>query len=387
MQLISVRYTEFEGTDQEWKLEELTLGPINLLVGKNASGKSRSLNIIGSLARNLSNERKPGLSSHYDVSFDHQGTRLRYRLKVEDHQVQEEQFWIDGELKMDRGQGREGLIWTDQRGGGTMFPFQPPQDELAVVTRRDAIQHPYLQPLYEWGASLRHYYFGSQLGKDRLAVFVEKGGLQLDDKDANAVVALFKKGEKDLGNPYKEAVIADMARLDYPLDNVIVAPPVSIRISGAPAELVGLTVKESGLRGVTDQHSMSQGMFRTLSLIIQVNYAQMKGRATCLLIDDIGEGLDFDRSCRLIGLLREKAKKSSIQLIMSTNDRFVMNKVPLDEWSVLQRQGSTVRVRNYSNSKELFDEFKFTGLSNFDFLATDFANEEAAIHEEIGGVR
>ena len=32
-------------------------------------------------------------------------------------------------------------------------------------------------------------------------------------------------------------------------------------------------------------------------------------------------------------------------------------------------------------------EFEFTGLSNFDFLATDFANEEAAIHEEAGGLR
>jgi len=66
---------------------------------------------------------------------------------------------------------------------------------------------------------------------------------------------------------------------------------------------------------------------------------------------------------------------------MSTNDRFVMNNVPLEEWCVLQRRGSVVRVLNYTNSKELFDEFKFTGLSNFDFLAMDFANEEAVAHE------
>jgi hypothetical protein len=107
----------------------------------------------------------------------------------------------------------------------------------------------------------------------------------------------------------------------------------------------------------------------------------MAKKATCVLIDDIGEGLDFDRSCSLIDVLRRKAQESAVQLIMATNDRFVMNKVPLEEWSVFVREGNRVRVRNYENSKAVFDEFKFTGLSNFDFLATDFVNEEAAVHE------
>ena len=130
---------------------------------------------------------------------------------------------------------------------------------------------------------------------------------------------------------------------------------------------------------------MSQGMFRALSILVQINYFQMANKSTCILIDDIGEGLDFDRSCRLIDLLREKAERSSVQLILSTNDRFVMNRVPLEEWSFLQRQGGHVRVRNYENSRSLFEEFKFTGLSNFSFLEMDFVNamvgSEAAANE------
>jgi hypothetical protein len=133
-----------------------------------------------------------------------------------------------------------------------------------------------------------------------------------------------------------------------------------------------------------DQFEMSQGMFRALSILIQVNYAGMAHQSYCILIDDIGEGLDFDRSTRLIELLREKALESSFQLIMATNDRFVMDRVPLEEWSVLQRHGGHVRVLNYANSRELFEDFKFTGLSNFSFLETDFAKgpiEEATAHE------
>jgi hypothetical protein len=63
---------------------------------------------------------------------------------------------------------------------------------------------------------------------------------------------------------------------------------------------------------------------------------------------------------------------------MSTNDRFVMNKVPLEEWCLLQRNGNHVRVRNYQNSKAAFDRFKVTGLNNFDFLATDFIEKVGA---------
>lgn len=59
---------------------------------------------------------------------------------------------------------------------------------------------------------------------------------------------------------------------------------------------------------------------------------------------------------------------------MATNSKFVMNRVPLEEWSVLQRRGSQVKVLNHHNSAALFDEFRFTGLSNFSFFEMDFAN-------------
>ncbi|MGC8643028.1 MAG: hypothetical protein ACP5XB_24480 [Isosphaeraceae bacterium] len=210
-----------------------------------------------------------------------------------------------------------------------------------------------------------------------MGFLVEKEGGKPDDKDPNAVVALYQRAEKEFKDEFKQAIIREMDELDYQIEDVGLKSPVSTRaLSGAP--WVGLYVKEKGLSGITDQHSMSQGMFRALSILVQVNYSRMAKTATCVLIDDIGEGLDFDRSCRLIDLLRKKASESNIQLILATNDRFVMNRVPLEEWSVLQRQGNHVRVRNYQNSRDVFEEFKFTELSNFDFFATDFLEEEVA---------
>jgi ABC-type Na+ transport system ATPase subunit NatA len=131
-------------------------------------------------------------------------------------------------------------------------------------------------------------------------------------------------------------------------------------------------------------------MFRALSVLILLNYAAIASRPSCIIIDDIGEGLDFERSCKLIDVIRKKAAASDVQLVVSTNDKFVMNEVPLEEWSVLRRQGNHVSVLNHDNSRAIFEEFRFTGLSNFSFFEMDFVNsppEEVVAHEEAGGVR
>jgi hypothetical protein len=52
-----------------------------------------------------------------------------------------------------------------------------------------------------------------------------------------------------------------------------------------------------------------------------------------------------------------------------------MNRVPLEEWVVLQRKGTHIYSKNNDNSKKLFEDFKFTGLSNFSFFEMDFAGE------------
>ncbi len=117
---------------------------------------------------------------------------------------------------------------------------------------------------------------------------------------------------------------------------------------------------------------ISQGMFRALSLIIQINYFSFLNKPSCIVIDDIGEGLDFERATKLIQLLIQKSEKSDVQLIMSTNDRFVMNNVPLKYLSIIQRVSKGSKIYNYQNSKKIFDEFEFTGLNNFDFFAKKF---------------
>ena len=115
-----------------------------------------------------------------------------------------------------------------------------------------------------------------------------------------------------------------------------------------------------------------RGMFRAFSVLVQLNYYILCGHKGFVIIDDIGEGLDFARAKLLVALLIRKAAASGIQLIMSTNDSFIMNAVDIEHWAVIMREGNKISLFNYENSREIFEEFKFTGLNNFDFYASEF---------------
>ena len=387
MRLKSIDYSQYQGTEREWNLTGLTLGPVNLVVGKNATGKSRTLNIINGLAHLLCGKKKPNelTTGSYHTTFEHDGRILHYTLEIKDRAVTKEVFKDGDRELLKRGAGGAGKIFHEQQ--NQHFDFQSPESESAVVTRVDKIQHSFLEPLAEWGGGVRHYDCGGTMGRPVIALLV-KDGPQPDPTDANAVIALFRKAEQDFPVAFTEAVRKDMNEIGYDVEAIGVMTPTDVQIYAptyAPVNPVILYAKERDLPTVTQQTDMSQGMFCALAVLIHVNYAAIASRPNCIIIDDIGEGLDFDRSLGLIEVVQRRTAESDVQLLMATNDRFVMNNVPLKAWSVLRRSGGRVRVMNYGNSKAIFDDFKFTGLSNFSFLEMDFAEgslaEEPVAHE------
>lgn len=373
MKLVSLEYSENLGRDQEWLLKKLTLGDKNLIVGKNSAGKSRTLNVLASLARSLSSAQSVLLQSgNYSCEWIHSdGRSFNYSYIVEDGKVISEILKIDEAIYLDRQSGGVGTILYEQVNGGQHLPFQAPENEFAISMRRDTLQHSFIEPLHKWASEVRHYMFGSQMGKEHMAIFMPNMP-SVDDKDPNQIVGLMRNAVRDYGEQFVSAMIKHMQKLGYDVEGIDLGFPVSLLPQLVPPGLNSIRVKERGVRGYVDQVTMSQGMYRVLALLIHVNYLMLKQSSTCVIIDDIGEGLDFERSCLLISILREIADVSNIQIIMSTNDRFVMNEVPLSEWTVLHREGSVVSVSNYLNSKEKFDEFRFTGLSNFSFFEMDF---------------
>lgn len=376
VKLESIRYSEFTGTDKEWNLEEVRTENTSLIVGKNASGKSRFLSVISSLAKLLTGEvSKLFVNADYTASFISSGVIFTYTVVIIESQVVKETLVHDGKTVLDRGGKGIGKIWAQKL--KKYIDFEAPKDQLAAKNRRDSIQHPFFEDLHTWASLLKYFQFGTLLGKDRLIMAAELSSVyeEMTDEVRNAdeVLTLYIKAYTKFGADFDRCILSDLAFLGYDCTDVGAESAESNLVKGAP--LVWLYVKERDVIPKISQINMSQGMFRALSLVIHFNYCIFCEVPRTILIDDIGEGLDFSRSQALIKLLYRHATKNNIQLMMTTNDRFVMNSVPLVNWGVVTRSGSNVRLLNYSNSRQIFDEFEHLGLNNFDFFSTNFFEE------------
>ena len=369
MILRKIDYHEFDEEPNYWALKELTLGKINLFVGKNATGKTNTLTKIAWLGNMLAGLRPQLLKSgSYDVQFADDDV-YKYNLSIYRGNVISEKLEINGDVKLIRSSDGTGKIYANEL--KQEIKFQLPANQLVAVARRDTIQHPYLKKLSDWADGMKMYAFGSSMKQEY--------GKRLDAPDSiingnsDNTVEVFIAGNLEFDNEYKEVVLSSMQRIGYDLTDVdAICWPHSEKYIEYKDCFLFVVEKEGNI--TINQSDMSQGMFRALSIIIHITYHVLMKTTGTIIIDDIGEGLDFDRSSKLIQLLMEIAENNNIQLIMSTNDRFVMNNVPLEYWQVIQRKGGECQAFNYQNSKEKFDEFEYTGLNNFDFLRTDFIN-------------
>lgn len=82
--------------------------------------------------------------------------------------------------------------------------------------------------------------------------------------------------------------------------------------------------------------------------------------------------MDYKRATLLGKIVFEDCAKENIQLISSSNDSFLMDVVDISSWQILRRNKTKVKALNETNSRDMFDYFRLTGLSNFDLFASDF---------------
>ncbi len=372
MYLRKLSFRENEGKKIEWLIDDVSRGEINLIVGKNSSGKTRTLNALSDLVSML---RGKGTSASgpvsYDLLFSNSENLMRYELEYDQETIRMERLYVGEELVLERGEEGNGLIKYEATPGSMFLEFEIPHNHLACYAKRDRLQHPFIEIIHGWAISLRRFDFSGDLGKSRYAIksaFVAK---EMDWSITNntLVPVITIAGQEFPG--FRELVLEDMREISYELEDFGVVH-FSERFGDVSQDRYAVFTTEMGLEKQVTQRDMSQGMFRAFSVLSQLNYYILCGHRGFVIIDDIGEGLDFARAKHLVQLLIRKAKKAGIQLIMSTNDSFIMNAVDIENWAVLMREGNKISLFNYENSREIFEEFKFTGLNNFDFLASEF---------------
>ena len=366
MHLTSIKYDEFLGDPREWILAELAIDKVVLIVGKNASGKTRSLNVISGLAGLISSERDVFSSGNYDVNFVDGANNYNYVLVMNEGQVVEERFSNNNEVLLERSQDGTGSLYATQI--NDRLRFKVPDNRLAIVAKRDEEQHSYLNPLHAWAENLIHHSFTDAQEKRTFITFAKE---KIKSRHKHHPIGLLKKGIDRFGNEYIESIIHDFTTVGYSISDIAYVQPRDMEVVEGPL-IYCLSVQEEELLARTDQNHMSDGMYRTLSLIIKLNYFLYEQSDSVLLVDDVGEGLDFGRAKNLVKLIIDKSVGRNIQIIMTTNDQFIMNGIPIDYWAISIRKGDKVSFVTHKTNPEEFERFKFIGLNNFEFFASEF---------------
>lgn len=382
MKIKKIRYSENEGQPNEWVLNEFELDEINLLVGKNASGKTRILNLIAALSSALSRQGVLYDAGYYCIDFESDHNLIHYELKYNKKQIEKELLNINGEPFLTRGIDGSGKMKNFAVENGKTLDFKIPTHQV-VVNRYDEYQYPYLKEFNDWANNVRYFNFNTDLGKNILTTTGDDPNIDLlNFKETNKTIEVVKYAFKKFKSPFVKNVVKDFNSLGYNILSMDLEP-LNLGELNKGGKLVGIVIQEFDRKGVTDQIQMSMGMFRALAIVIHLAFYELNKIPGTVLIDDIGEGLDYERATKLIKLLMEKASKNEIQLLMSSNDKFVMNNISLEYWQLLNRIGEKVTVYNHKNSSQIFKDFEFTGLNNFDFFSTEFFKE--GLKEESNG--
>ena len=341
--------TSFKYKTPNWEISRLTnLGAANLLVGQNASGKSRTIHALESTAHFMRAVKSLHAESDFSVEItflteDSTPSKLEYSFSVKNEKITKELLKKDNHTILRRS-GATAILEGD--------PVNPPENKLITQVRRDKKLYPEIERLMEWAEGVTAISFSD------INPFTNALGpsLQINPKLFSDLVSEFTSSEKKM-------FLKEAREIGYSVSD--------IRCS-AFRDYKFVEIKENYIKSPVAEFNLSNGMIRVLYVLAYL--IKMKNRTTTslLLIDDLGEGLDYKKVVKLGEKVFLLCQTSGVQIIATSNDSHLMDIVDISKWQILNCNRSTVTSLNASTHPDLFNAFRLTGLSNYDFFSSDF---------------
>lgn len=346
-----MRIKSFSYKDAFYELESVDFQTTNLVVGQNATGKTRLLMGLNFLTKTLITDRQKSggplnLICTTEFVTDNDGT-LEYSIMVKSGLVGRELLILDGRKIIERNPV-SCKIYSFKTQNYEIFT--PPKDKLVIQIRRDTDAYPHIERLIDWAENSYGFRFGNVFqGWDNF--------FMLDDLPNIAEMY------NSINSKNQQMIINHLTTIGFQISQI------TAQVRDARTLIY---IHEIGINKPITTIEISQGLLRTIYVLIFIQYLIDKKKTATIFIDDLGEGLDYKRATELGKILFRICEENKIQLIVTSNDSFLMETISITYWNVLTRNGKTVKSLNKFNQPDLFENFKYTGLSNFDFFSSDY---------------
>lgn len=341
-----MRLINFGFKENSWHLHTIEgIQPSNLIVGKNSAGKSKTLRSLFYTVFYIRNLIDMPWEFEPNLAFkDDEGNQISYTFRIEEGIVKFEQLKVNELMIIERKDNFSKI-------GSEMI--NPPANRLILHVRRDTDKYPDIEKIINWCENSYYLTFNEiELHQGRTSPF------SLNDDKYNIYTML-----RTMTGNWRDSFKSNAKLIGYDIfgiDAQSIANEEQMIISefGVPVPLLRL--------------GMSKGMYRVLYLLVFMEYVKQHQFPSAIFIDDFCEGLDFDRANRFGKMFFQFCEDNNIQLFVTSNDRFLMNVVDINKWTILYRENSEVQNVNRASHPQIFEKFSFTGLNNFDLFSTDF---------------
>ena len=154
--------------DPDWEIKNLEFDKVCLLVGKNSTGKSKTLFTIDYLGKLINQKIDFHKRTSWDITFQDADNLITYKFSTS---------YIDNYIAVDHEQiqfNKETVLLREDSEIAEISNFlskgkekiYPPANKLVIHTNRDVKKYPFLEDIAIWAENSFGFKFGS-IGPDR----------------------------------------------------------------------------------------------------------------------------------------------------------------------------------------------------------------------------
>ena len=363
---------EFEDLRTKWHLEEASFDPFNLLVGVSGVGKTKILEALRRVCR-LATEGDYG-PGHVEwlIEFEESGLHYRWegntepvtgdifpvdtnnsssmedvgrpteiareKIALDDHTIiidrTQETFKFQGDNvpKLKKAVSAIVLLESEEQIAPIQRGFNRLLFSAALELNVHAFESYSLQQIEKRVDEYRHLQ-GSRDGFDTFRNILAAAGLSVLSRYIPLAAYYLQETFTD-----EFAVLRDSFLSIFPSVRDVKVHRTSKPRLGSGVQLE-LNIQEEGTDAWIPQSEMSSGMLRVLLHLIELSLAPS---GSVIIIDEFENSLGKNCMPQLTDFIMSRAP--DLQFFITSHHPYVINKIPIDTWKLVQRRGGRVRV-------------------------------------------
>lgn len=331
-----------------WQFDEVDFRKSNLLVGKSGCGKTRFLATIFNLGLMIASEKEGLHSGHWNLLYQHRGSRFRYELRVVDNKVDLEKLEsIDDNVEL-ISRTRDSMIYKNS----ALPQLTLEQPAIALLKEDESMKKPYgafkliCRRRFD-SDGLSSVRAVSNVPQNLLKSFEVSGldPMQIFGLPLSSRLFVIDKIDKPLFVKIRDMFLDIFPEFTAWQVRKLKADEVPAKLDGV---MPGVFLTEKNVGGQIPLAELSSGMQKVLLIIVDIMSAP---EGTIYLIDEYENSLGVNAIDFLPDLL---ALSTQVQTIITTHHPYLINAMPIEDWQIMSREGSSVSIVRGDSRKEIY---------------------------------